>query len=227
MSRDSPDRLDLSRRYFCARGGSRRIGRNEMPTTDGSVAQNTLDPDLGVISGRLFPPMTNADVFTTDCSMIFATRNLIGRDFPRVCGERRRGAQKCPPVGQHFNPRHARRGPRVANAASGGSVMLAASTMSVRANARAFAPRPHARSSRGSARVPRGMGSLRRSSSTVGQRRDAAVTRAVSSDHSRADRRGTKLSMRASSDDGYALDNTQVRRVTRRPPTRHRGRAIR
>ena len=122
---------------------------------------------------------------------------------------------------------HARRGPRVANAASGGSVMLAASTMSVRANALAFAPRPHARSSRGSARVPRGMGSLRRSSSTVGQRRDAAVTRAVSSDHSRADRRGTKLSMRASSDDGYALDNTQVRRVTRRPPTRHRGRAIR
>jgi hypothetical protein len=121
----------------------------------------------------------------------------------------------------------ARRGPRVANAASGGSVMLAASTMSVRANALAFAPRPHARSSRGSARVPRGMGSLRRSSSTVGQRRDAAVTRAVSSDHSRADRRGTKLSMRASSDDGYALDNTQVRRVTRRPPTRHRGRAIR
>ena len=122
---------------------------------------------------------------------------------------------------------HARRGPRVAKAASGGGVMLAASTMSVRANALAFAPRPHARSSRGSARVPRGMGSLRRSSSTVGQRRDAAVTRAVSSDHSRADRRGTKLSMRASSDDGYALDNTQVRRVTRRPPTRHRGRAIR
>lgn len=104
--------------------------------------------------------------------------------------------------------------------------MLAASTMSVCANAWAFAPRPHARSSRGSARVPTGMGSLRRSSSTVGQRRDAAV-RAVSSDHSRADRRGTKLSMRASSDDGYALDNTQVRRVTRRPPTRHRGRAIR
>jgi len=104
---------------------------------------------------------------------------------------------------------HARRGPRVANAASGGSVMLAASTMSVRANALAFAPRPHARSSRGSARVPRGMGSLRRSSSTVGQRRDAAVTRAVSSDHSRAGRRGTKLPMRASSDDGYALDNTQ------------------
>ena len=97
--------MDLSRRYFCARGGSRRIGRNEMPTTDGSVAQNTLDPDLGVISGRLFPPMTNADVFTTDCSMIFATRNLIGRDFPRVCGERRRGEELLPTGWPTFNPR--------------------------------------------------------------------------------------------------------------------------
>jgi hypothetical protein len=76
-----------------------------MPTTDGSVAQNTLDPDLGVISGRLFPPMTNADVFTTDCSMIFATRNLIGRHFPRVCGERRREELKPKPTGwPTFNP---------------------------------------------------------------------------------------------------------------------------
>ena len=84
--------------------------------------------------------------------------------------------------------------------------MLAASTLSVYANAR-VAPRLPARSIRGaraaSARLP-----IRATSSTGGQRH-VATPRA--SEAQKADRRGDKLPMRASSDDGYALDNTQVR----------------
>mmetsp|Transcript_11890 Transcript_11890/g.51198 ORF Transcript_11890/g.51198 Transcript_11890/m.51198 type:complete len:434 (-) Transcript_11890:857-2158(-) len=82
--------------------------------------------------------------------------------------------------------------------------MLAASTLSVCANARVV-PRLPARSIRGaraaSARLP-----IRASSSTGGQRH-VATPRA--SDAQKADRRGDKLPMRASSEDGYALDNAQ------------------
>ena len=91
--------------------------------------------------------------------------------------------------------------------------MLAASTLSVCANARVV-PRLPARSIRGdraaSARLP-----IRATSSTGGQRH-VATPRA--SEAQKADRRGDVLPMRASSDDGYALDNTQVRDCPHAPP---------